>query len=882
MRFLKTSRCFVSFLIIILAFAGIVPANAQSEYLSNWTFDNGLGTWGTWTGSPSNGSMVLESENNNHYAALRTTSLEKGGFLRKYRALDVTFTPRSAASPIVFSFKIKKMSDQLAGYLFLFDKDDTTYNERLISFSNERVFLYKGNRGSQEACETENAVYWDQGVWHEVEVVFYPAAGVAPAAKSYYFDGQPIRLKRADPDTGSVDKIPLATDREGNQGGIFAQVAIGSYASEDFSGIDDFMIDDVCAYYPDPTTLTSSVPANGSAAADVTDELRFSFSSYINQESLKNAEIVVNGEKTDSVAMTDGGDGKSCRVTLSQGLTPATKYTVAVSGLKDIFGRSIPKQEIAFQTRAKAVSLGKLTVTEDGRDITNASMLGGRITARAEFNNETGESGKAAIVMAYYENGSLTRLAYQSGAYQPADACKAVTVSMDVAEREAQNGKVKLFAFNDEKKLQPAAKPWESRPAYFVSPDGSDSAEGGADEPFQTLSKAVRTARAGDVVVLRDGVYTESKPCVFANGGEEGAPIVIRAENRHGATLIFTEVLKNREKIVIPKSSGGHIEIRGLTITQESRSDDYTTDIFIDCRADHCTFAENKIQKCYEEPIKCAYASDILIEDNELSDSIHEGIDFVAVTDSIVKGNTVTDAGRIGIMVKGGSRNIQVYNNVIRSFTRKLGDYALGLGGSTDPDSAWNPEGTAVNYGHEAYNLYFWNNVVYAQGAGSVTAGAAFAGAKDSWLFNNTIVNCETGIRMYNAPGLANNEGRVNQWGWNPTNVNPVCRNNIIADCKNAVAYTHEPVNPMFANHLYYHITEGLPEGEDAAVIGLDPQFQAAADGNFRIGSGSAAKGAAQAVQSPVSRYGGGTMPLDLTDADGVNRGGSWSIGAYQ
>lgn len=44
---------------------------------------------------------------------------------------------------------------------------------------------------------------------------------------------------------------------------------------------------------------------------------------------------------------------------------------------------------------------------------------------------------------------------------------------------------------------------------YHVSPKGNDNAAGSKTSPFATISKAARTARSGDSVIVHDGVYCE-------------------------------------------------------------------------------------------------------------------------------------------------------------------------------------------------------------------------------------------------------------------------------------------------------------------------------------------------------------------------------------
>ena len=62
---------------------------------------------------------------------------------------------------------------------------------------------------------------------------------------------------------------------------------------------------------------------------------------------------------------------------------------------------------------------------------------------------------------------------------------------------------------------------------YFVSPDGNDAHEGTFEEPFRTIQHAVKVAGVGDVVYVRDGVYTEI--INIRNSGQPGDPITIAA-----------------------------------------------------------------------------------------------------------------------------------------------------------------------------------------------------------------------------------------------------------------------------------------------------------------------------------------------------------------
>lgn len=70
---------------------------------------------------------------------------------------------------------------------------------------------------------------------------------------------------------------------------------------------------------------------------------------------------------------------------------------------------------------------------------------------------------------------------------------------------------------------------WNASAAtYLVSPTGNDGGDGTAAAPFRTINRAAREARAGDVVLVRAGIYRER--VAPPRDGEPGNPIVYRAE----------------------------------------------------------------------------------------------------------------------------------------------------------------------------------------------------------------------------------------------------------------------------------------------------------------------------------------------------------------
>lgn len=66
--------------------------------------------------------------------------------------------------------------------------------------------------------------------------------------------------------------------------------------------------------------------------------------------------------------------------------------------------------------------------------------------------------------------------------------------------------------------------------SYYVSPTGSDSADGGKKTPFRTISKAASLKlEGGDIVFVRPGVYAESVKITRMAGGSAEKRVTFRA-----------------------------------------------------------------------------------------------------------------------------------------------------------------------------------------------------------------------------------------------------------------------------------------------------------------------------------------------------------------
>lgn len=196
---------------------------------------------------------------------------------------------------------------------------------------------------------------------------------------------------------------------------------------------------------------------------------------------------------------------------------------------------------------------------------------------------------------------------------------------------------------------------------YVDANFGDDAASGDSAHPFQTIQHAADLVNPGDVVVVRNGVYTGGN-AIFdvARGGTAANPVVFRAANRWGA------VLDGRNNT---SEDGVHLS-----------------------------------------------ASFVRIEGFEIKGVFHDGIILSSgIIDLQIVGNDIHDVGRycetgsIGLSAIGvANDDVVIEQNLIHD----IGRYANGENGCSQPNLYWQ------NHDHGVYlssgtNVIIRNNVFY-------------------------------------------------------------------------------------------------------------------------------------------------------------------------
>lgn len=143
-----------------------------------------------------------------------------------------------------------------------------------------------------------------------------------------------------------------------------------------------------------------------------------------------------------------------------------------------------------------------------------------------------------------------------------------------------------------------------SQARYVVSPSGSDTNSGTAQQPFKTISKAAQVAQAGDVVVVKAGTYNEQVNVV--NAGTAQNRIVFQSETKGAAVITGPtggfKPANWQGNHGSPDDVGKHsnyVTLRGFTFRDAGNNNDHQTVkaatgwIVEDARFERVTFGVN-------------------------------------------------------------------------------------------------------------------------------------------------------------------------------------------------------------------------------------------------------------------------------------------------
>jgi parallel beta-helix repeat protein len=284
---------------------------------------------------------------------------------------------------------------------------------------------------------------------------------------------------------------------------------------------------------------------------------------------------------------------------------------------------------------------------------------------------------------------------------------------------------------------------------YYVSPSGDDGAPGSKEKPYATLSRAIQEAKKNDVVFIMGGEYYFDKKLEISTPG----PILFKAYENQKPVFIY----KGEDTYAVGiQEKATFITLEGLTFIWASN----TNGNIIGTGAKNTTirgctiFFDKEMNPEKYDGIKIIKGADnTAILNCTIHGAPNQGIDTVGADNLVIRGNTIFDCQN-AIVLKGGSDNNLIEENHV--FNLKYG--AIGLGGTTSAKF--------IDYQYENTGSIVRNNLIRYENADNVGAGVFLWGAKDSKVYNNTLLGAAIHI----------------QNGGDPVNKSIVSRDNFIAN----------------------------------------------------------------------------------------------------
>lgn len=430
---------------------------------------------------------------------------------------------------------------------------------------------------------------------------------------------------------------------------------------------------------------------------------------------------------------------------------------------------------------------------------------------------------------------------------------------------------------------------------WFVAPPplGDDTQSGTAEQPFATLNQGAASARAGDTVWIKPGLYQPTAVIKPAHSGTADEPITYRAQP--GGEVIVDGQLK------LPATSWNAvfwidrqdwITVDGLKIINSAWfgfSANNTTGVTIqNCATDftyasgiyvrlssHAKILRNTVNRACQHPLT-----------QPLKDT-QECISIVSSTDFEVAHNTVfgrlvdTNNGGEGIDTKGACRRGKVHHNHIYDLVR-LGIYCDAYGSELEDMEIYantvhhTSSGIVVacEAGGTARNIRIHDNLVRdCPRLGIRLAGYLKNGPiQDVEIYHNTVVRCGFGPSEYENSALLLEAS-------NPANRNFVIRNNLFSGNPNQIKSRspHEPA-PAGLFIIDHNLLHGpsLITGTD--VITADPKFVDPSTHDFRLAADSPAIDAGADLPLPTTDHRDQPRVVD-GNGDGVARR---DLGAFE
>lgn len=316
--------------------------------------------------------------------------------------------------------------------------------------------------------------------------------------------------------------------------------------------------------------------------------------------------------------------------------------------------------------------------------------------------------------------------------------------------------------------------------AFVVAKDAvnaSDSNPGTEAAPWKTLAKAANTARAGQTVLVKAGVYNETlKP---AASGTAGNLITFKAYPGDECKGVFAGTKSDCRVVIdgqnlrdngINAAPRKFIRFEGFEIRNHADDGVYLQGYY-DTTCEGFEVVNNFVHHNQNDAITFRGESrSTRIENNEITANSQTGISFGGGSGHILRGNNIHYNGKDGIR-GGGDNHVIEFNKLYDQFHTDLHPDGMDLGDMSNSILRYNTiyDFTQLMYFHDFdngggfINLQIYGNVFYTDRYWTVNGGEAPAIFFDTTFHSSPIKNVKihsntflwsgyNGIIMYGGP----------------------------------------------------------------------------------------------------------------------------------
>lgn len=381
---------------------------------------------------------------------------------------------------------------------------------------------------------------------------------------------------------------------------------------------------------------------------------------------------------------------------------------------------------------------------------------------------------------------------------------------------------------------------------YYVAPNGSNQNAGTINQPFKTIQHAVDLARAGDVILVRGGVYHET--VTVRSSGTAERPITLAAYPGETPVIDGAYTLPAgswsgcNDSVSPPKCyhygpllhvQGNHVIIDGFEITRS-----LGRGLLVNrpnARVSNVTIRNNQIHDNRNAAIKIIEADHVLVEGNSVwhsgdyatndrsgspgGDTFNPNLGWpIAVSDRrashvTYRGNHVFENWSEGIGADVDSTQIVIEDNVLydnralqiyvhraqnvivqRNLAYCTNNPLFWRGGNPPPGIVLNNESQFSN-NQTTENVEIVNNIVAGCRQNLAFWGSNQYTVRNVLVAHNTLVNAYTNTGQQDAIGLSLSNGNTYQ------NVRII--NNLVYQPNGRVASGSSAAGLSFANNLW-------------------------------------------------------------------------------